>query len=83
MNKFNNNQSTNHNHQYQQQQRRNCCALFVGLHPHDVIEINNEYITYEEWRKRRIDRAQSQSVQQQKDTKKKLNKRQQQRGSLM
>ena len=37
---------------------RNCCALFVGLDPNQILEVGGESITYEEWRKRRIKRAQ-------------------------
>jgi isopenicillin N synthase-like dioxygenase len=38
---------------------RHGCALFVGLHPDQILRINGEEITYEEWRKRRIAKAQS------------------------
>jgi isopenicillin N synthase-like dioxygenase len=38
---------------------RNCCALFVGLDGMSQLTIDNETISYEEWRKRRIDKAQS------------------------
>jgi len=38
---------------------RNCCALFVGLDPTQVLEVNGESMTYEEWRKLRIARAQA------------------------
>jgi isopenicillin N synthase-like dioxygenase len=38
---------------------RNCCALFVGLDPRAQLTIGNEVISYEEWRKRRIAKAQS------------------------
>lgn len=37
---------------------RNCCALFVGLDPGAQLMIDRESISYEEWRKRRIARAQ-------------------------
>lgn len=37
---------------------RNCCALFVGLDPTQILEVGGESMTYEEWRKRRIFRAQ-------------------------
>ena len=37
---------------------RNCCALFVGLDPNQILEVRGESMTYEEWRKRRIARAQ-------------------------
>ena len=37
---------------------RNCCALFVGLDPAQQLQIGDETMTYEEWRKRRIARAQ-------------------------
>lgn len=36
---------------------RTCCALFVGLQPHQTLQIQGETLTYEEWRKRRINRA--------------------------
>jgi isopenicillin N synthase-like dioxygenase len=38
---------------------RNCCALFVGLNPDAQLTIGGEQISYEEWRKRRIARAQN------------------------
>jgi len=38
---------------------RNCLALFVGLDPNETLSLpNGEHMTYEEWRKRRIRRAQ-------------------------
>lgn len=37
---------------------RNCCALFVGLDPGQLLQVQGESMTYEEWRKRRIARAQ-------------------------
>lgn len=37
---------------------RNCCALFVGLEPQCELQIGEERITYEEWRRRRIERSQ-------------------------
>ncbi len=37
---------------------RNCCALFVGLEPYCELDIGGERITYEEWRRRRIERSQ-------------------------
>jgi isopenicillin N synthase-like dioxygenase len=37
---------------------RNCCALFVGLDSMAPLTIGSEIISYEEWRKRRIARAQ-------------------------
>ena len=37
---------------------RNCCALFVGLDPEAELEVNGSNMTYEEWRKERIARAQ-------------------------
>ena len=37
---------------------RNCCALFVGLDPSQQLEVSGESMSYEEWRKRRIARAQ-------------------------
>ena len=37
---------------------RNCCALFVGLHPNCQLQIGDEQMSYEEWRKRRIARSQ-------------------------
>ena len=38
---------------------RNCLALFVGLDPKQKLIVNDEPISYEEWRKRRIAAAQS------------------------
>ena len=38
---------------------RNCCALFVGLNPEECLELEGERLTYEDWRKGRIARAQS------------------------
>lgn len=38
---------------------RNCCALFVGLDPEELLEFANETVTYEQWRKQRIARAQA------------------------
>uniref|UniRef100_A0A7S3KY71 Fe2OG dioxygenase domain-containing protein n=1 Tax=Amphora coffeiformis TaxID=265554 RepID=A0A7S3KY71_9STRA len=38
---------------------RNCCALFVGLDPTQILEVDGESMTYEEWRKLRIARAQN------------------------
>lgn len=40
-------------------QPRNGCALFVGLDPHEMLCIQDEAMTYECWRKRRIARAQT------------------------
>ena len=37
---------------------RNCCALFVGLDPSQRLQVEGKSMTYEEWRKRRIARAQ-------------------------
>jgi isopenicillin N synthase-like dioxygenase len=37
---------------------RNCCALFLGLDSNEMLDINGEHISYEVWRKRRIERAQ-------------------------
>jgi isopenicillin N synthase-like dioxygenase len=37
---------------------RNCCALFVGLDPQSELTIGGEQMTYEEWRRRRIERSQ-------------------------
>ena len=37
---------------------RNCCALFVGLDPTQMLEVGGKTMTYEEWRKQRIARAQ-------------------------
>lgn len=38
---------------------RNCCALFVGLDPEAKLLMNGTQMSYEEWRKLRIARAQS------------------------
>jgi isopenicillin N synthase-like dioxygenase len=38
---------------------RNCCALFVGLDPRAELEVGGLTMTYEEWRKQRIARAQN------------------------
>jgi isopenicillin N synthase-like dioxygenase len=37
---------------------RHCLALFMGLDPRALLTIDNEAMSYEEWRKRRIARAQ-------------------------
>jgi isopenicillin N synthase-like dioxygenase len=37
---------------------RHCLALFMGLDPHALLIIDNESMSYKEWRKRRIARAQ-------------------------
>lgn len=37
---------------------RNCLALFVGLDPQCLLSIDGEQISYEEWRRRRIERSQ-------------------------
>ncbi len=37
---------------------RNCLALFVGFKPDERITIDGETMTYEEWRRRRIAKAQ-------------------------
>jgi isopenicillin N synthase-like dioxygenase len=37
---------------------RNCCALFVGLDPSQELAVDGKSMTYEEWRKDRIARAQ-------------------------
>ena len=36
---------------------RNCLALFVGLNPNSQIKLENEIVTYENWRKRKIEIA--------------------------
>jgi isopenicillin N synthase-like dioxygenase len=36
---------------------RTCLALFVGLHPDAPLRIQGESLSYEKWRKRRIERA--------------------------
>ena len=38
---------------------RNCCAFFVGLDPKERLSVRGQEMTYEEWRKQRIARAQS------------------------
>jgi isopenicillin N synthase-like dioxygenase len=37
---------------------RNCCAIFVGLDPRSQLTIDNIKMTYQEWRKQRIAKAQ-------------------------
>lgn len=37
---------------------RNCCALFVGLDPSQMLQLDGQSLTYKEWRKQRIARAQ-------------------------
>jgi isopenicillin N synthase-like dioxygenase len=36
---------------------RHCCAMFVGLEPDAMLEINGEPTSYEAWRKQRIEKA--------------------------
>jgi isopenicillin N synthase-like dioxygenase len=36
---------------------RTCCALFVGLRPDAPVRLRGESLSYEQWRKRRIERA--------------------------
>ncbi len=40
-------------------QPRNCCALFVGLEANTILQVHGKSMTYEEWRRDRIQKAQN------------------------